>query len=132
MTHDTTHNGWSNYATWRINLELCSDRIEMLQEDISGGYLDPFDTIDDLASYLEQDVDDTITDYGQNDGYAVSLAQSFVSDVNFYEIAEAAVADNPELIVRDDVCSECGADLDDGEGYDGLCGTCADKAEATT
>jgi hypothetical protein len=26
-------------------------------------------------------------------------------------------------------CSECGAPLDDGEGYDGLCGTHADVAE---
>lgn len=29
----------------------------------------------------------------------------------------------------DDVCSECGAALDDGEGYDGKCGSCADRAE---
>lgn len=28
----------------------------------------------------------------------------------------------------DDVCSECGASLDDGQGYDGLCGNCADKS----
>ena len=27
-------------------------------------------------------------------------------------------------------CTECGAPTDDGEGYDGLCGTCADKKEA--
>lgn len=30
----------------------------------------------------------------------------------------------------DDSCSDCGADLSDGEGYDGLCGECADAAEA--
>jgi hypothetical protein len=29
----------------------------------------------------------------------------------------------------DDSCSECGADLDDGQGFDGLCGNCADRAE---
>jgi len=28
-----------------------------------------------------------------------------------------------------DCCRECGASLDDGEGYDGLCGNCADVAE---
>lgn len=27
----------------------------------------------------------------------------------------------------DNVCSECGDPTDDGEGYDGLCGNCADK-----
>lgn len=29
----------------------------------------------------------------------------------------------------DDVCGNCGADLDDGEGYNGLCGDCADREE---
>jgi hypothetical protein len=29
--------------------------------------------------------------------------------------------------MSDDVCSRCGGDLDDGEGYDGLCGDCADQ-----
>lgn len=31
---------------------------------------------------------------------------------------------------EDDTCRECSAPLDDGEGYDGLCGDCADRAEA--
>lgn len=26
-------------------------------------------------------------------------------------------------------CRECGADADNGEGWDGMCGDCADKAE---
>lgn len=30
----------------------------------------------------------------------------------------------------EDRCDECEASLDDGEGYDGLCGNCADKALA--
>jgi RNA polymerase subunit RPABC4/transcription elongation factor Spt4 len=32
----------------------------------------------------------------------------------------------------EDTCDQCGTDLadDEGEGYDGLCGNCADKAEA--
>lgn len=29
----------------------------------------------------------------------------------------------------EDLCSRCGASLDNGEGYDGLCGNCADRAE---
>ena len=31
---------------------------------------------------------------------------------------------------EEDKCSDCGASLGDGEGYDGRCGACADKAEA--
>lgn len=36
----------------------------------------------------------------------------------------AVEVDHDEL--DDDVCGECGASLDDGEGADGLCGSCAD------
>ena len=32
----------------------------------------------------------------------------------------------------DEVCSECGESLDDGEGFNGLCGNCADAAEPHT
>ncbi|MEH0110698.1 hypothetical protein V6N00_13390 [Tersicoccus sp. MR15.9] len=30
---------------------------------------------------------------------------------------------------QDKVCTECGELNDDGEGYDGLCGNCADRAD---
>lgn len=32
--------------------------------------------------------------------------------------------------LQGECCDECGADLQDGEGYAGRCGTCADRAEA--
>jgi hypothetical protein len=28
-----------------------------------------------------------------------------------------------------DMCSECGQPADNGEGWDGLCGSCADRVE---
>lgn len=34
-----------------------------------------------------------------------------------------------EDIDEEDCCRECGASLEDNEGYDGLCGDCADRAE---
>jgi len=30
----------------------------------------------------------------------------------------------------EDACDNCGASLTDGEGYDGRCGTCADRADS--
>ena len=30
---------------------------------------------------------------------------------------------------QDDPCRECGESADDGEGWDGLCGNCADREE---
>jgi len=54
-------------------------------------------------------------------------------------IAEAGMPQKPDCI-RDveaaveeelsDYCRQCGAGTDDGEGYDGLCGNCADKKES--
>jgi len=35
-----------------------------------------------------------------------------------------------EDVGDEDLCDECGEALSDGEGYDGLCGPCADEAEA--
>ena len=40
------------------------------------------------------------------------------------EFTEVDLDDYP-----DEVCSECGESLDDGEGFNGLCGNCADAAE---
>lgn len=49
--------------------------------------------------------------------------------------ADVVLGDDVETDIEDDEfdddsCSDCGADLSDGEGYDGLCGECADAAEA--
>lgn len=45
------------------------------------------------------------------------------------ELAVPPTADDDEV----DVCSDCGAQLADaGDGYDGRCPTCADRADAST
>lgn len=56
----------------------------------------------------------------------------------YCEIAIAAVPESGTLweaegdfggVTLDANCTECGEPCDDGEGWDGLCGNCADKAE---
>ena len=72
----TDYNGWTNYATWRINLEIL-ENIEF-KEQVSA------DTVKDIveeAIFVNFDTCNTprlIEDY----------ARAFVSQVNFYEIAE--------------------------------------------
>ena len=46
MKNQNEYNGWTNYATWRINLELFSD---MDVED----YFDEFPDVDELKDYAE-------------------------------------------------------------------------------
>ena len=70
------YNGWTNYATWRINLEVIQDT--EFKEKVSAN------TVKDIieeAIFVNFDTCDTprlIEDY----------ARAFVSQVNFYEIAK--------------------------------------------
>ena len=70
------YNGWTNYATWRINLEII-DGIEI-------------DTIT-CAEYIKEYVEDVVFSQYElgNGSYLVEdYARAFVSEVNFYEIAQ--------------------------------------------
>jgi len=80
---DNRYNGWTNYATWRVNLEI-------------------FDGFDPSDYYSDLDTDDTyglskcLQDYAEQvlfecatvEGLAADYARAFLSDVNWYEIAE--------------------------------------------
>ena len=70
------YNGWSNYATWRINLEILSD-IEY-EEEVT-------------ADYLKEIVEDVVfSNYNDaNNGLMYDYASAFVNNVNYYEIAKA-------------------------------------------
>jgi hypothetical protein len=87
------YNGWTNYATWRISLEICDDIIASLVG------AQTFDDVGSLADYLAEAVDDVLTGYGETtDGLTLDYARAFVSDVNWHEIAEHAADD----LVRSD------------------------------
>ena len=80
----TEYNGWSNYATWRVNLELVSD----LEED----YFDQPDDIGELASMIQEHVEVCVLDGVE--GLAADYASAFLNDVNWYEIAKNFSDDN--------------------------------------
>ena len=86
------YNGWSNYATWRVKLEIVegSEYSEMV-----------FDSIYELSEHIKDDVEGYITGeggYGEGVNFAVNYALAFLSDVNWYEIAESVAENYPELI----------------------------------
>ena len=95
MTSTTeTYNGWTNYATWRINLEILDDHLH--HGGIDG---ETFTSAVALAAHLEEYVDEVLTGFGEiTEGWALNYARAFVSDVDFREIAEHAIADNPDLL----------------------------------
>ena len=73
------HNGWTNYATWRVNLEILGD-IEF-EETV---------TADDLKEIVEDVVFSNVED-GRS--LCTDYARAFISEVNFYEIAESINAE---------------------------------------
>lgn len=88
------YNGWSNYATWRVNLEICDDWFASLdidewvvlkqQAEIDGYY--------SLKETLREVVSDHL-DLDGSTGLTRDYADAFVDEVDFYEIAETQLAD---------------------------------------
>ncbi len=70
---DKKCNGWSNYATWKINMELVAD----------GDWKFPV-TSDCIKEYVEHVVFDHSGDMGLMESYA----RSFIAQVDFRELAK--------------------------------------------
>ena len=70
------YNGWTNYATWRVNMEILGDII--FEEKVS---------VDELKEIVEDCVfrnpNTCDTPY-----LVENYARAFISQVNFYEIAK--------------------------------------------
>jgi hypothetical protein len=91
--NDKKYNGWTNYETWRVNLEIFDG-------------FDPYDNFsddqdnmqDNLAEYLKDYVETIIYESGGGDGnLAVDYALAFLQDVNWHEIAKHMIADYAEV-----------------------------------
>lgn len=74
------YNGWTNYATWRVNLEIFDG-------------LDPRDIMVDLddayelGRYFKEYANDLL-EIDAKEGLALDYARAFISDVNWTEIAK--------------------------------------------
>ena len=76
---DKTYNGWTNYATWRVNLEIF-DGLD--PEDMGWTGLEAYDLAPVLRGYAEELIEMTAPE-----GLALDYAMAFVNDVNYREIA---------------------------------------------
>jgi hypothetical protein len=91
---DKTYNGWTNYATWRINLEIF-DGFELdLDAYVGETEFGP----SDLASELQQIAEDTIFEGQRHDergqtNLMADYARAFLDDVNWREIAQHMIND---------------------------------------
>jgi len=79
--NDTKYNGWTNYATWRVNLEVF-DGMDIMD------YLGPCADVHTLADRMKEYAENIITDQTSENTISQDYALAFISDVNWYEIAE--------------------------------------------
>jgi hypothetical protein len=81
---DNRYNGWTNYATWRVRLEI----FDGFDPSDYFSAFDPSDTYG-LSKALEEYADQVLFECATVEG----LAADFLSDVNWYEIAEHMLDD---------------------------------------
>ena len=79
------YNGWTNYATWRVRLEMFDG-----YDGASDNDLDAYD----LGQNLREMALETVA--AQASGLALDYAEAFLADVNWYEIAEHMIEDYRE------------------------------------
>lgn len=86
-----SYNGWTNYATWRVNLELFDGQpCEWVRASMS--QIDVAEQLKELVNeYLEED----------GKGLALDYARAFMSEVNWHEIAKHIMAEVEELDLYD-------------------------------
>jgi hypothetical protein len=85
---DTTYNGWTNYATWRVNLEMFDgaspDDFGLTRSQMGDAY--------ELSQCLKDNAHDIIENTS-TEGITRDYAMAFLSDVNWAEIARHMIDD---------------------------------------
>lgn len=74
---NVNYNGWTNYATWRVNLEIF-DNVEIFADEWYG----------EINADLVRDYAEEVIFIDGNDDLIASYAYAFLNNVNWYEIAE--------------------------------------------
>ena len=87
---DKTYNGWTNYATWRVNLEV----FDGMDPTYFGG-----ESVYELSRMLKAYADEVVL--GEAEGLAYDYAETFLSAVDYYSIAEH-MADDYELFQEEE------------------------------
>ena len=79
----TKYNGWTNYATWRVNLEMIDGSDWHCRFDDHGEMPEAYELGQFIKAWAEEHIEES-----SHDGLARDYALAFLSDVNWYEIAK--------------------------------------------
>jgi hypothetical protein len=81
-----SYNGWTNYATWRVNLEMLGD-LDLAE------FFDEKPDLTDATDWCREYVDDYLASEVREASLVLDYARSFISDVNWREIAQHLLND---------------------------------------
>lgn len=87
-----TYNGWTNYATWRINLEIFDG---MEAGDFWGFHDATEEDTYELSNALKEYAEEVICEQSE-EGIARDYALAFISDVDWYSIAKSMIQSSVE------------------------------------
>jgi hypothetical protein len=93
---DITYNGWSNYATWRINLEIFDD-LDISEFDGIEDKVDPeLICLHTLSEALQERAEFYIFECDERKPSSLmeDYARAFLNEVDWYEIAKHMVNDH--------------------------------------
>lgn len=88
---EKTYNGWTNYATWRVNLEMIDGSDWHCRFDDHGETPEPYELGQEIKSWAEEFIEES-----SPEGLARDYAMAFLSDINWYEIAKHLIEDYAE------------------------------------
>lgn len=86
------HNGWTNYATWRVNIEIF-DGMDAAE------YFDMDQSAYDLGQDLKYHAIEIVESSCDASGLALDYALAFMDDVNWREIAQHIIDDAKPLVL---------------------------------
>jgi hypothetical protein len=93
---ETTYNGYTNYATWRVNLEVF-DGMDYLQvfgnneSDFDPRMIDEYELADSMQSLAEELIFSPFGGSQCPEGLAMDYARAFLSEVNWRELSLNAI-----------------------------------------
>jgi hypothetical protein len=91
---DKTYNGWTNYETWRVNLEVFDG---MTLEDLNTVEIEPYEVGQYLKDYAEEMIfEGHRYDERRPSNLMEDYARAFLQNVNWREIAAHMIEESAE------------------------------------
>ena len=93
------YNGWTNYATWMVNLHFdCFD----FTDDVESGVFDDMDADDircHVASWIQEYVESYLDEFaGTDDLFVLDVVSATIMDVDWHDIADHYVDDIKDAV----------------------------------